>query len=64
MGNINLGRNPRTAVGRTPEGKALLVVVDGRQPGYSAGITLEELAYLLAGLGAWEAVALDGGGSS
>lgn len=59
-----LGRNPRTAVGRTPEARVLMVVVDGRQPGYSAGVTLEELAYLVADLGAQEAVGLDGGGSS
>jgi hypothetical protein len=58
------GRNPRTAVGLTSSGQLLLVVVDGRQGAYSAGMTLRELAQLMADLGAKEAVNLDGGGSS
>jgi exopolysaccharide biosynthesis protein len=41
-----------------------LVVVDGRQSPHSAGMTLPELATLLEGLGATEALNLDGGGSS
>lgn len=57
-------RNPRTAVGVTATGKLLLVVVDGRQGSYSAGMTLRELAELMVDLGAREAVNLDGGGSS
>lgn len=54
---------PRTAMGVTAKGKVLLVVVDGRQDN-SAGLTLEELSYLMIELGAVQAVALDGGGSS
>jgi hypothetical protein len=57
-------RQPRTAVGVTDDGKLLLVVVDGRQPGYSAGMTLQELADLMASLGARDAINLDGGGST
>lgn len=57
-------RHPRTAVGVTGSGQLLLVVVDGRQGSYSAGMTLRELARLMARLGAREAVNLDGGGSS
>ena len=57
-------RNPRTAVGVTGDGRLLLVVVDGRQSGYSAGMTLEELAGVMVRLGARTAVNLDGGGSS
>lgn len=57
-------RNPRTAVGLTATGQLLLVVVDGRQGAYSAGMTLRELAGLMADLGAQTAVNLDGGGSS
>lgn len=34
-----LARNPRTAVGQRADGRILLVVVDGRQPGYSVGMT-------------------------
>lgn len=56
-------RNPRTAVAAGP-GKVHLVVVDGRQPGYSVGMTLRELARFLRTLGATDALNLDGGGSS
>jgi exopolysaccharide biosynthesis protein len=58
------GPNPRTAVGITAEGVILLVVVDGRQAGYSAGLTLGQLASLMRSLGAVDATNLDGGGSS
>ncbi|MGB9826825.1 MAG: stalk domain-containing protein, partial [Desulfofundulus sp.] len=54
----------RTAIGVDKRGRVLLVVVEGRQKGWSAGVTLEELAYLMAELGAVRAAALDGGGSS
>lgn len=58
-------RHPRTAAGVTADGRTLvLLVVDGRQPGHSVGVTLPELADLMLGLGAHDAVALDGGGSS
>jgi exopolysaccharide biosynthesis protein len=57
-------RQPRTAVGVTGDGRMLLVVVDGRQPGYSVGMTLKELADLMQSLGAQNAINLDGGGSS
>ena len=40
------------------------VVVDGRQPGYSEGVSLAALGRILAGLGAQWAVEMDGGGSS
>jgi exopolysaccharide biosynthesis protein len=58
------GRAPRTAVGLTEDGKYMLVCVDGRQPGYSVGATLTELAWTMKDLGATEALNLDGGGSS
>lgn len=56
--------HPRTAVGRTKEGKLLLVTVDGRQPQISIGMSLYSLADLLLELGALEAINLDGGGST
>ncbi len=56
---------PRTAVGYSSNGRFLyLVVVDGRQPFYSEGITLQELANLMISIGAHYAMNLDGGGSS
>jgi hypothetical protein len=59
------GLNPRTAAGTDKEGRTLwLVVVDGRQKGVSEGITLVELACLFQSLGVWDALNLDGGGSS
>ena len=57
--------DPRTAVGINPNGRRLyLVVVDGRQPFYSEGATLQELAQVLLDTGAYYAMNLDGGGSS
>jgi hypothetical protein len=57
--------HPRTAAGTDREGRwLLLVVVDGRQPEYSEGMSERELAELMAELGCYEAVNLDGGGSS
>ena len=58
-------RHPRTAVGLTRDRRELIVVVvDGRQPGWSIGMTLVELGALMRELGAHDAVNLDGGGSS
>ncbi len=58
-------RHPRTAAGVSADGRTLiLAVVDGRQKGYSVGVTLPELADLMIELGAANAVNLDGGGSS
>jgi hypothetical protein len=57
-------RAPRTAIGQRADGRILMVVVDGRQPGFSVGMTNFELALALARLGAVRAMALDGGGSS
>lgn len=57
--------HPRTAVGVSQDGRYLiLLVVDGRQPGYSEGATLEELADWLVRFGAHEGLNLDGGGST
>ena len=58
-------RHPRTAVGLSQDGNTLYwVVVDGRQPNYSEGATLSELAQILIDAGAYTAINLDGGGSS
>ena len=57
-------RHPRTAVGICPDGKFIVLVVDGRIPAYSNGATLYDLSLFLKKLGATDALNLDGGGSS
>lgn len=58
------GLHPRTAVGVTHDGRHLLLVtVDGRQA-ISKGISLPDLALILKRYGAWDAINLDGGGST
>jgi phosphodiester glycosidase/flagellar hook capping protein FlgD len=57
-------RHPRTAVGQTADGRLIFAVVDGRQPGYSVGMTTFEMALTMVRLGAVRAMQLDGGGSS
>ena len=57
--------DPRTAIGLNKNGRYVyFIVVDGRQPFYSAGITFADLAQLLIDEGAYSAMSLDGGGSS
>lgn len=57
--------NPRTLLGLNARGtRAWLVVVDGRQKGYSMGMTLRQEADLMLAMGATRAINLDGGGSS
>ena len=57
--------HPRTAMGFDNTGKWLiLLVIDGRQRGYSEGVSLFELARVLQAHGCTEAINLDGGGSS
>jgi hypothetical protein len=56
-------RHPRTAL-CTNEQKIIFVVVDGRQPQLSVGMTLDELADLMVGVGCTTAMNTDGGGSS
>ncbi len=56
---------PRTAFGLSKNGRWLtLMVVDGRQNGYSEGVTFPELGELLISYGVYTGVNLDGGGSS
>lgn len=57
-------RHPRTAVGVRPDGTWVLLVVDGRQPTVSLGMSLAELAGMLESLGCEAGLNLDGGGST
>lgn len=58
------GVNPRTAIGYYEPGHYAFVVVDGRQAGYSTGMTLAQLAALFEDLGCEVAYNLDGGKTS
>jgi exopolysaccharide biosynthesis protein len=57
--------HPRTAAGLSRDNRYLfLMVIDGRQAGYSEGATLYETAEWLKSFGAYNGLNLDGGGSS
>jgi hypothetical protein len=57
-------RNPRTAIGITPDRVAVLVTADGRHSGIAEGLTMREMALLMKALGCDNAINLDGGGST
>lgn len=56
-------RHPRSAIGASRD-YLFLVQVDGRQPGYSMGMTLAELGDYMQKLGCELALSLDGGASA
>lgn len=58
------GHDPRTLIGMVEPGHYMFIVVDGRQPGYSEGLTQEESAMLCQKLGLNMAFNLDGGKTS
>jgi hypothetical protein len=60
--DITVGRYPRAALGLL-ERELIAVVSEGRAD-EEAGLTMAELATAMAGLGAVEAINLDGGGSA
>jgi hypothetical protein len=57
-------KHPRTAMGYTKNKKLIILVIQGRYPGIAEGATLIDEAQILKDLGCWEALNLDGGGSS
>jgi exopolysaccharide biosynthesis protein len=58
-------RNPRTVVGLNADGtKLVILVVDGRKPGVSIGMSYEDMGAEMLRLGCRQALNLDGGGSS
>lgn len=59
------GRHPRTAIAVDEANETIIfIVVDGRQPNYSDGVTLDELSEIALQYGGYHALNLDGGGSS
>lgn len=63
MSDVTYGRAPRSAIGITKAGNFVLAAVDGRSD-ESHGCTLTEWARLLKEYGCYEAINLDGGGST
>jgi Phosphodiester glycosidase len=61
--DITAGRHPRAALGTSAD-ELIALVCDGRRTGIDVGLTLDELAELMADLGARQAINLDGGGST
>lgn len=57
------GLNPRTAIGQTADGRVILLAIDGRQ-GLKWGASLQDVQKIMIQLGAVNAMALDGGGST
>ena len=57
-------RHPRTAMGYTKDGRLIILMVEGRNAGIAEGATLQHEAEIMRALGCWEALNLDGGGSS
>lgn len=57
------GKNPRTAIGYTADNNFIIVTVDGREKA-SVGMTLNELGNFMKSIGCYNAMNLDGGGST
>lgn len=57
-------RNPRCSIGYVEPGHYIITVADGRNEGYSKGVTLTELAEIMANEGCTVAYNLDGGKSA
>lgn len=55
---------PATAMGYTNDERLIILVIQGRYPGIAEGATMQEEAKILKDLGCYEALNLDGGGSS
>jgi hypothetical protein len=56
-------KHPRTAIGYAKDGKLIILIIQGRSES-SGGASLPQEAKILQDLGCWEALNLDGGGSS
>ena len=63
-GDGGWGISPRSAIGQKKDGTMMFLVIDGRQPGYSIGATLEDVQNIMYEKGAYIAANLDGGSST
>lgn len=55
---------PRVAIGTKADGTVVMLEVDGRAPGFSEGVSFQDLALMLKDMGIVDALLLDGGGSA
>lgn len=63
-GTFGMGIQPRTTIGQSKRGDILMLVIDGRQVGYSLGCTVEDCKNILMDYKAYQAMNMDGGSSS
>ena len=63
-GSYGYGLQPRSAVGQSADGSFMMLAIDGRQVGYSIGLTVSDCAEILLKHGAYQAMNLDGGSST
>ena len=57
-------RHPRSAIYTKGDGTVVFITVDGRSVGNADGMSIPELAYLVKIIGGYDAINLDGGGST
>ena len=57
-------KHPRSAIFLTKDKRTVFITVDGRSPGHADGVSIPELAHLIRILGGYDALNLDGGGST
>lgn len=55
---------PRVAIGTKADGSIIMMVIDGRAPGFSEGVSYDDFGKVLKDMGVVNALCLDGGGSS
>ncbi|MFC3773630.1 phosphodiester glycosidase family protein [Paenibacillus sp. GCM10012303] len=55
---------PRVGIGTKADGSIIMVEIDGRSPGFSEGVSYDDLAKIMKDMGAVNALCLDGGGSA
>lgn len=63
-GNGGGGVASRTVIAQRKDGIVLFFIIDGRQPGYSLGISMAEMTKLVVRYGSYNAANLDGGAST
>ena len=62
--SFNKTKHPRSAIFTTKDKKTVFITVDGRRKGNATGVSIAELTHLIRILGGYDALNLDGGGST